>query len=81
MTKITLHSYVTERGLFARVARTYQMASRKLKLDASYVSRVANGERQNDRISHAIETALDKMCTAARRKATSSSPKATGKAG
>ena len=66
--KITLHSYVTERGLFARVAR-------KLRLDASYVSRVANGERQNDRISQALDAALDKMCNA-RRKDISKSLKA-----
>ena len=71
--KMTLHSYVTGRGLFARVAR-------KLKLDASYVSRVANGERQNDRISQALDAALDKMCHA-RRKATSRSAKETGNAG
>ena len=71
--KMTLHSYVTERGLFARVAR-------KLKLDASYVSRVANGERQNPRISQAIEAALDKMCNA-RRKGISRSLKAAAKAG
>ena len=71
--KMTLHSYVTEGGLFARVAR-------KLKLDASYVSRVANGERQNDRISQALDAALDKMCHA-RRKATTRSAKATRKEG
>ena len=58
--------YVTERGLFARVAR-------KLKLDASYVSRVANGERRNERISQALDAALDKMCNV-RRKAISSLP-------
>ena len=71
--KMTLHSYVTERGLFDRVAR-------KLKLDASYVSRVANGERQNDRISQAIEVALDKICNA-RRKGISRSLKAAVKVG
>ena len=71
--KMTPHSYVTERGLFARVAK-------KLKLDASYVSRVANGERQNDRISQAIEAALDKICNA-RRKGISRSLKAAAKEG
>ena len=71
--KMTLHSHVTERGLFARVAQN-------LKLDASYVSRVANGERQNDRISQAIEAALDKICNA-RRKDISRSLKSAGKAG
>jgi hypothetical protein len=71
--KMTPHSYVTERGLFARVAK-------KLKLDASYVSRVANGERQNERISQAIEAALDKICNA-RRKGISRSLKAAAKAG
>jgi len=71
--KITLHSYVTERGLFARVAR-------KLRLDASYVSRVANGERQNDRISQALDAALDKMCNA-RQKAISRCLKAAARAG
>jgi hypothetical protein len=71
--KMTLHSYVTERGLFARVAR-------KLRLDASYVSRVANGERQNTRISQALEAALDKMCHA-RQKGIGRSLKAAAKAG
>ncbi len=58
--KMTVHSYVTQRGLFARVAR-------KLKIDASYVSRVARGERRNDRISQAIEAELNMMRTASRK--------------
>ena len=58
--KMTLHAYVTQRGLFARVART-------LRIDPSYVSMVANGKRQNDRISQAIEADLNKMRTAKRK--------------
>ena len=58
--KQTLRAYVTKRGLFARVAR-------KLRIDPSYVSRVANGKRQNDRISQAIEADLNKMRTAKRK--------------
>jgi hypothetical protein len=58
--KMTLRAYVTQRGLFARVAR-------KLRIDPSYVSRVANGKRQNDRISQAIEAELNEMRTASRR--------------
>jgi hypothetical protein len=60
--KMTLRAYATQRGLFARVAR-------KLRIDPSYVSRVANGKRQNDRISHAIEADLNKMRTASRKAA------------
>jgi transcriptional regulator with XRE-family HTH domain len=49
--KMTLDSHVTQRGLFARVAR-------KLRIDPSYVSRVANGKRNNERISQAISAEL-----------------------
>jgi hypothetical protein len=49
-----LRAYLRQRGLFARVAK-------RLKLDPSYVSRVANGERRSKRISLAINAELDKM--------------------
>jgi hypothetical protein len=49
-----LNVYEVQRGLFARVAR-------KLKLDPSYVSRVAHGQRHSKRISVAIRTELDRM--------------------
>jgi transcriptional regulator with XRE-family HTH domain len=58
--KMTLRAYVTQRGLFARVAR-------KLRIDPSYVSRVANGKRHNDRISQAIEADLNKKGTGSRK--------------
>jgi len=48
-----LRVYLRQRGLFARVAK-------KLKLDPSYVSRVANGQRRSERISVAITAELDK---------------------
>jgi transcriptional regulator with XRE-family HTH domain len=51
--KMTLDSHVTQRGLFARVAR-------KLRIDPSYVSRVANGKRNNERISQSIAAELSK---------------------
>jgi len=46
-----LDTYILQRGLFARVAR-------KLGIDPSYVSRVANGKRNDERISRAIEAEL-----------------------
>lgn len=48
-----LRAYSAQRGLFARVAK-------HLGLDPSYVSRVANGKRKNDRVSRAIENELYK---------------------
>ena len=56
------------RGLYARIAK-------RLKLDASYVSRVANGQRRNERISAAIEAGLNKIHTATRKGAGKSSKK------
>jgi transcriptional regulator with XRE-family HTH domain len=53
--KVTLFdAYAAQRGLFARLAR-------RLGLDPSYISRVANGERRSKRISRAIEAELNKM--------------------
>ena len=49
-----LRTYLAQRGLFSRVAK-------QLALDPSYVSRVAHGERQSDRISWAIEAELNKI--------------------
>src|ERR1700676_3950330 len=54
--KMTLGTYVVQRGLLACPAR-------KLSVDPFHVSRVANGERRNDRISRAIEADLNKMRT------------------
>jgi hypothetical protein len=62
-----LRAYVRQRGLFARVAK-------RLRLDPSYVSRVANGERHSKRISLAIEAELNRM-HAANAKIAQSSPK------
>jgi len=58
--KMTLRAYIKQRGLFARVAR-------KLRVDPSVVSRVANGIRRNDRISEAVDAELDKMQRATRK--------------
>jgi hypothetical protein len=49
-----LQVYFSQRGLFSRVAK-------KLGIDPSYVSRVANGHRSNDEIEKAIETELKKI--------------------
>lgn len=58
--KVTLlRAYLRQRGLFARVAK-------RLRLDPSYVSRVANGERRSKRILLAIEAELNKMHAAIR---------------
>jgi len=42
-----LDSYKHQKGLYARVARS-------LRVDASYVSRVANGERHSDKVKQAV---------------------------
>jgi transcriptional regulator with XRE-family HTH domain len=64
--KVTLlHAYLAQRGLFARVAK-------KLGLDPSYISRVANGKRKSKRVSQAIEADLNKLLTASRKAAQSS---------
>jgi transcriptional regulator with XRE-family HTH domain len=60
-----LRAYLRQRGLFARVAK-------RLGLDPSYVSRVANGERHSKRISLAIETELNKTYAASVKVAQSS---------
>jgi hypothetical protein len=57
-----LRAYMAQRGLFARVAR-------RLRLDPSYVSRVASGQRQSKRVSLAIEAELNKSRTAGARSA------------
>jgi hypothetical protein len=51
-----LRAYLAQRGLYARVAR-------QLGLDPSYVSRVANGKRQNKAVSLTIEGELSKLHT------------------
>ena len=48
-----------QRGLFARVAK-------HLRLDPSYVSRVASGKRHSEKISLAIEADLSRMYAANR---------------
>jgi hypothetical protein len=70
-TKTLPLSYLANRGLFARVAK-------KLKMDPSYVSRVANGKRHNERIIRAIDSEIRKMNTPGR-KAGSSRGKRSGK--
>jgi transcriptional regulator with XRE-family HTH domain len=65
--KVTLlRAYLAQRGLFARVAK-------KLGLDPSYISRVANGKRRSKIISQAIEADLNKMHTASQKAAQPSS--------
>jgi transcriptional regulator with XRE-family HTH domain len=49
-----LRAYLSQRGLFARVAR-------KLGIDPSYVSRVANGHRKNEKISQALNAEFKKF--------------------
>ena len=50
----TLQRYIATRGLFARVAK-------RLGMDPSYVSRVANGKRKNKKIALAIAAEFKKM--------------------
>ncbi len=59
-----LQAYAAQRGLFARIAG-------QLKLDPSYVSRVAKGERNCRRVSLAIEAELKRMYASSRRVAES----------
>jgi hypothetical protein len=59
---------MAQRGLYARIAR-------QLGLDPSYVSRVANGKRQNKTVSLAIEADLSKLRTSIRKTAQPSSKK------
>ena len=47
------------RGLYGRVAR-------RLKVDPSYVSRVARGERQSDQIEEALERELRRIMSMVR---------------
>ncbi|HZR31901.1 MAG TPA: hypothetical protein VFA76_08620 [Terriglobales bacterium] len=49
-----LARYAQYRGLYARVAR-------KLKVDRSYVSRVARGERRSKRVSEALKVELKRI--------------------
>ena len=46
------------KGMYSRVAR-------KINLDPSYVSRVARGERQSDRVEASLERELRKIMTLA----------------
>jgi len=46
--------HLLHRGVYARVAR-------KLNIDASYVSRVAKGQRQSDRIRKALVAELQRI--------------------
>jgi len=46
--------HLQHRGVYARVAR-------KLDIDASYVSRVAKGDRDSDRIRQALLTELERI--------------------
>lgn len=46
--------HLLHRGVYARVAR-------KLDIDASYVSRVAAGDRDSDRIRKALLTELERI--------------------
>jgi transcriptional regulator with XRE-family HTH domain len=55
-----LHTYLAQRGLFARVAK-------KLGVDPSYVSRVANGSRHSKKITVAIEAELTRIVSSIRR--------------
>jgi hypothetical protein len=51
---------MTQRGLFARVAK-------QLGLDPSYVSRVASGQRQNTSVVQALEAELGKTFSKSRK--------------
>lgn len=53
-TERLLRTYMAQRGLYARIAK-------RLRLDPSYVSRVANGQRQCTRVRLAIEAELNKV--------------------
>ena len=55
-----LRTYVAYRGLFARIAK-------KLGMDASYISRVANGKRRNETVTRAIDAELKKMLAASKK--------------
>jgi hypothetical protein len=46
--------HLQHRGVYARVAR-------KLRIDASYVSRVAAGDRESERIRKALITELERI--------------------
>lgn len=46
--------HLLHRGVYARVAR-------KLGIDASYVSRVAAGQRESDRIRRALVSELERI--------------------
>jgi transcriptional regulator with XRE-family HTH domain len=56
-----LQAYLLQRGLLARIAK-------KLGVDPSYVSRVANGQRKNEKIMLAIMAELNKIHVATRTK-------------
>jgi hypothetical protein len=57
-----------QRGLFARVAR-------QLRIDASYVSRVAHGHRKNESVSKALDAELRKLFATAEKSIRKSSKK------
>ena len=60
-------TFVLPRGLYARIAK-------QLKIDPSFVSRVAHGHRKHERISKALEVELRKVLAAAQ-KSIGKSPK------
>jgi hypothetical protein len=41
-------------GLYARIAK-------QLRIDASYVSRVANGQRTSDKVTQALEAEMKRL--------------------
>ena len=53
-------TFVLPRGLYARIAK-------QLKIDPSFVSRVAHGHRKHERISKALEVELRKVLAAAQK--------------
>jgi hypothetical protein len=62
MTRIVTvrRTFVMPRGLYARIAK-------QLKIDPSFVSRVAHGHRKHERISKALEVELRKVLAAAQK--------------
>ena len=53
-TMTPVRAYLSQKGVFSRVAKN-------LGVDPSYVSRVANGERRNEKISEALDEELGKI--------------------
>ena len=57
---IARRTFLKPRGLFARIARQF-------RVDPSYVSRVAHGHRQNDKIGKALTAELRKLIVMAQK--------------